>query len=85
MHTGFVNGILSLISFQEQLSVETVEIIARQKGNRRWYLPHEFPLVDCQGISVMRDRRRLADRRKVISDLDDLIAILSGMSSGHTD
>jgi hypothetical protein len=62
-----------------------VKIIARQKGNRRWDLPHEFPLVDSQGILVMCDRRRLADRRKGIHDLDDLVAILCRMPVGHID
>jgi hypothetical protein len=85
MHPGFINGILSLVSIQKQFSVGTVKIIARQKGNRRWDLPHDFPLVDSQGILVMRDRRRLADRRKAIRDLDDLMAILFRISAGHTD
>ena len=85
MNIGFVNGIYLLASIQEQLSVDTVKIIARQKGNRRWDLPHEFPLVDSQGILVMRDRRRLADRRKDIRDLDDLVAILCRIPSRHTD
>jgi hypothetical protein len=85
MNIGFVNGIYLLASIQEQLSVDTVKIIARQKGNRRWDLPHEFPLVDSQGILVMCDRRRLADRRKDIRDLDDLVAILCRMPAGHTD
>jgi len=61
-----------------------MKIIARQKGNRRWDLPREFPLVDSQGILVMCDRRRLADRRKNIGDLDSLMAILSRLSAGQT-
>lgn len=85
MNIGCVNGIYLLESIQKQLSVDTVKIIARQKGNRRWDLPHEFPLVDSQGILVMCDRRRLADRRKDIRDLDDLVAILCRMPAGHSD
>jgi hypothetical protein len=61
-----------------------MKIIARQKGNRRWDLPREFPLVDSQGILVMCDRRRLADRRKNICDLDSLMAILSRLSAEQT-
>jgi hypothetical protein len=60
-----------------------MNIIARQKGNRRWDLPHEFPLIDSQGILVMCDRRRLTDRRKTLGDLDDLMAILCRISTGH--
>jgi hypothetical protein len=67
------------------LSIETVKIIARQKGNRRWDLPHEFPLADSQGILVMYDRRKLADRRKDLGDINDLMAILSRISTGRTD
>ena len=35
----------------------------RQKGSRRLNLPDEFPLTDCQGKFVNKDRRRLPDRR----------------------
>ena len=61
-----------------------MNIIARQKGNRRWDLPREFPLVDSQGLLVMCDRRKLADRRKNIGDIDSLLAILSRLSTEHT-
>jgi hypothetical protein len=67
------------------LPVGLMKIIARQKGNRRWDLPHEFPLMDSQGILVMCDRRKLTDRRKTHCDLDSLMAILSRISTGHTD
>jgi hypothetical protein len=79
------DGNLSLTAIQGTLLLGTMKIIARQKGNRRWDLPHEFPLVDSQGILVMCDRRKLTDRRKTLGDLDDLIAILSRISTGHTD
>lgn len=62
-----------------------MKIIARQKGNRRWDLPHEFPLVDSQGVLVMCDRRKLTDRRQTQVDLDNLMAILSRISTGYTD
>jgi len=61
-----------------------MNIIARQKGNRRWDLPREFPLVDSQGLLVMCDRRKLADRRKNSGDIDSLMAILSRLSTEHT-
>jgi hypothetical protein len=61
-----------------------MNIIARQKGNRRWDLPREFPLVDSQGLLVMCDRRKIADRRKNIGDIDNLMAILSRLSTEHT-
>jgi hypothetical protein len=62
-----------------------MKIIARQKGNRRWDLPHEFPLVDSQGVLVMCDRRKLTDRRQTDVDLDTLMIILSRISTGSTD
>ena len=62
-----------------------MKIIARQKGNRRWDLPHEFPLVDNQGILVMCDRRKLGDRRKTHDDLESLLTILSRISTSHSD
>jgi hypothetical protein len=62
-----------------------VKIIARQKGDRRWNLPDEFPIRDCQGVLVLHDRRKVPDRRKTIYEFDDLIKILSGLSSGNLD
>jgi hypothetical protein len=79
------DGSLSLTTIQELLPIGLMKLIARQKGNRRWDLPHEFPLVDSQGVLVMYDRRRLTDRRKTLVDLDNLMAILSRISTGHTD
>ena len=49
-----------------------MELVERQKGNRRRELPAEFPLMDNQGLSVIQDRRRLPDRRKAKRDIDDL-------------
>ena len=79
------DGRLSLTTIQSLLPVGLMKIIARQKGNRRWDLPHEFPLVDSQGILVMCDRRKLTDRRKTHDDLDSLMAILSRISMSHSD
>ena len=40
--------------------------------SRRLDLPVEFPLMDCQGKFVKRDRRRLSDRRMGNYDHDAL-------------
>jgi hypothetical protein len=56
-----------------------MKFIARQKGDRRWDLPHEFPLVDSQGVLVRAERRKLADRRRNLGDFQDLVAVLSRM------
>ncbi len=55
-------------------------MIIRQKGDRRFNLPIEFPLMDSQGVFVIKDRRTLTDRRKAKDDLDDLIVMISGMA-----
>ena len=55
-------------------------IIIRQKGDRRFNLPVEFPLMDSQGLFVIKDRRILSDRRKVKDDTDDLMVMLSEMA-----
>ena len=54
-------------------------MIARQKGSRRFDVLVEFPLEDSQGVIVIKDRRRLPDRRKEIYGVDDLKVILSKM------
>ena len=40
----------------------------RQKDSRRFDLPVEFPLTDSRNVTVIQDRRRLVDRRKIIND-----------------
>jgi hypothetical protein len=82
MVAGFIGAGCRTDNHSRQSSIGTMKIIARQKGNRRWDLPREFPLVDSQGLLVMCDRRKLADRRKNISDLDGLMAILSKLTAG---
>ena len=42
-------------------------MIARQRGSRRFDLSVEFPLTDSQGLFVVKNRRRLSDRRKAYS------------------
>ena len=56
-------------------------LIERQKGSRRFDLPVEFPLTDSQGLFVVKDRRRLPDRRKAEHGNDDQKGILSKMNS----
>ena len=53
-----------------------MSFITRQKGSRRYDLPVEFPLVDSNGVLVLKDRRQIPDRRQPIYDIDDLKAIL---------
>jgi hypothetical protein len=52
-------------------------LIVRQKGRRRYRQPVEFPLTDSLGISVIRERRQLPDRRKAKTGLIGLIKKLS--------
>ena len=52
-------------------------LVIRQKGDRRFNLPVEFPLEDSQRVFVIKDRRQLTDRRKAKDDLGDLIGMIS--------
>jgi len=56
-------------------------MVVRQKGDRRFNLSVEFPLMDSQGIFVIKDRRQLTDRRKAKDDPDDLMVILSEIAA----
>ena len=58
-----------------------VKLVVRQKGSRRMGLPVEFPLIDSEGVRVVRDRRRLPDRRKPVHNFDDFKVIVSKMGS----
>jgi len=58
----------------------SVHLIVRQKGSRRLDLPAEYPLTDCEDVVVIRDRRRLHDRRKKKYGREDLKAILGKMA-----
>jgi hypothetical protein len=49
-------------------------------------MPVEFPLTDNEGGHVLRDRRDGVDRRKSVASLDELLILLSQLSSedpGH--
>jgi len=55
-------------------------LAVRQKGSRRFDLPTEFPLMDSQGIIVIKDRRQLTDRRISKNYMDILKIMLSEMT-----
>ena len=57
-----------------------MNLIIRQGGSRRVGLPVEFPLTDSRGLFVVKDRRRLPNRRKAKQGIDDLRVILSKMA-----
>ena len=56
-------------------------ITRRQPGDRRWGWPAEFPLVDSAGLFVPVDRRRLQNRRKATTTLDEVETLLSQLSA----
>jgi hypothetical protein len=41
--------------------------------------------VDSQGVLVTGDRRKLADRRRNLGDLEDLVAIVSRVLQQRTE
>ncbi len=51
----------------------------RARGNRRWGMEVDFPLRDCNGLIVVTDRRRLADRRLGNTTLEERMVMLSGL------
>ena len=53
----------------------------RHPGERRWGLCVEFPLMDSDGVHVLRDRRRGSDRRKAGAELDELLVLFSELPS----
>jgi hypothetical protein len=55
-------------------------LITRQSDSRRFDRAVEFPLTDSQGLFVVKDRRRLSDRRKAEHGINDLKAILSKLA-----
>ena len=61
-------------------------LVKRQPGERRWGMPVEFPLRDCDGMHVVLDRRSARDRRKSPASLEDLLILFSQFPSeapGH--
>jgi hypothetical protein len=57
-----------------------MNLVIRHYEGRRSNSPVTFPVVDSEGVIVLRDRRVLANRRKARYGLDDLKVILSKMA-----
>ncbi len=57
----------------------------RSKGQRRWGIRAEFPLIDASGITVVIDRRRLRDRRLDNIPLAERLMLFSQMPPPATD
>ena len=71
-------GVIGVLLLRKANLSQTM--IVRQRGSRRFDLPVEFPLTDSQGLFVVKDRRRLPDRRKAEHGTGDLRVILSKMA-----
>jgi hypothetical protein len=59
----------------------------RSKGQRRWGITGEFPLIDSNGITVAINRRRMPDRRLENIPLAERLMLFSQMlppDPGHT-
>jgi hypothetical protein len=51
----------------------------RSRGQRRWGIEAMFPLIDSNGVTVIRDRRSLPDRRLGNISLEDRLTLFSEM------
>jgi len=51
----------------------------RSRGQRRWGLGNGFPLIDCDGTTVLSNRRHISDRRLENISLDERLTLFSGM------
>ena len=51
----------------------------RSRGKRRWGLEVSFPLIDKNGVTVIRDRRSIPDRRLNNISLEERLTLLSEM------
>jgi len=51
----------------------------RNKGQRRWDLDTGFPVKDCNGITVIAERRRMSDRRLMNTSLEERLMMFSEM------
>jgi hypothetical protein len=49
----------------------------RQPGDRRWGLHVEYPLQDSSGFLIFANRRKLRDRRRTGTTMEELAALLS--------
>jgi len=77
LDTVFIIGCVVIGIFLLRKANLGLTLIARQSGSRRFDQAVEFPLTDSQGLFVVKDRRRLSDRRKAEHGIKDLNAILS--------
>jgi hypothetical protein len=51
----------------------------RNRGERRWGLPTDFPLKDSSGVVVVIERRQLSDRRLENTSLEERLLMFSGL------
>ena len=72
-------GVIGLLLLHKTNLSNTLRV--RQKDSRRFDLPVEFPLTDSRNVTVIQDRRRLLDRRKIINDLVSQKGIFTKMAS----
>lgn len=55
--------------------------VKRQPGDRRWGMPVQYPLTDCDGLKIEQDRRTGVDRRRSIASPEDLLILFSQLPS----
>ncbi len=51
----------------------------RSRGQRRWGLDNGFPLIDCNGTTVLSNRRHMSDRRLENISLEERQMLFSEM------
>jgi hypothetical protein len=51
----------------------------RSRGQRRWGLNTEFPLIDSDGVTVVSNRRHMPDRRLENISLEERLTLFSEM------
>ena len=51
----------------------------RYKGNRRWGIESDFPLIDSSGVTVIANRRNMTDRRLDNITLEERLTLFSEM------
>ncbi len=73
-------GVIGILLLRKTNISESLRVV-RQRVSRRFGLNVEFPLTDSRNVTVIQDRRRLPDRRKVINDFDDQKGIHTKMAS----
>ena len=49
----------------------------RQPGDRRWGLHVDYPLQDSSGFLVLANRRKLRERRRADTTMEELAALLA--------